>query len=376
MKKHSLLRYAGAAVPSVLLLLAGCGLPPTAPAVLPTAQPPAPTAAPVDTITPAATAVPPTAVPPIPGEWRRVTPVEGLCSEWPVLIGLWFIGSGGTTFCYPDGPLDAAGTAWVRMTVPIGTRVTAAVKFPPGGGLVVATDAGPCVYWPGQQPGAEGSWECRTAADGFPHTDIRGMVNLGIKAVYMLPDSVALLADVFEAPGQLYSIPEITGAAEARPTWIAGIQDPAEEIWVGTNGYGVAVIDAASGMVRRYTAADGLPDDTVRDVASTSSGKMGPGYPVWVATAAGVGRWDGQRWTAYTTADGLPSNDVRGVSAAGPGTAWAATAGGAAYFDGTAWFAFTPENGLPEGELKGVLVTAYGAWFSTRGSGLIVFLPR
>jgi ligand-binding sensor domain-containing protein len=93
-----------------------------------------------------------------------------------------------------------------------------------------------------------------------------------------------------------------------------------------------------------------------------------------VATDNGVGRWDGQRWTAYTTAAGLPSNDVLGVSSGQQHTVWAATAAGGAYFDGSTWRAFTRQDGLPEGDLKGVMAWSDQVWFSTRGSGLLVLM--
>ena len=97
-----------------------------------------------------------------------------------------------------------------------------------------------------------------------------------------------------------------------------------------------------------------------------------------MATGGGVGRWDGQQWVAYTTAHGLPSNNVLGIAHGKPGTVWAATDGGAAYFGGQFWHAFTHKEGLPEGELKGVVYRSarpneMEVWFSTRGSGLLVF---
>jgi hypothetical protein len=368
-----------------LAALTGCSVPEPAPthtpARAPASQPvetdsPLPTPQPIETSTPTATPRPtepplpatptpeislplPTATP-IPasqmrGEWRRITTADGLCTDWPVFIGVWYIGTGTTTVCYSTKPMDE--TTWPTRTVPLGTRVTAVDKFPPGGGEMYATDAGMCWY-----DGVD--WRCQTPAEGYPYKDIRRIDHINDEEVLMLADAI-----IYQ--GQTYNISEIVGAEDARPTWIS-VSDqyappPFPKIWVGTSGYGVVVIQPATGVITQHTTADGLPGGAVRDIDV--------GAQIWVATNSGVGRWDGQQWTAYTTLDGLPSNDIRGV-AAYQNTVWAATAGGAAYLDGQSWRAFTHENGLPEGDLNGVRGGRGEVWFSTRGSGLLVFVVQ
>ncbi len=366
----------------LLSLLAGCTsatVPPTLgtsePTVMnPTAAPTAaPTATPAETVEAAPTtettsAQETTPLPPsAQGRWLRFSTAEKLCSNSPVLIGGNFIGTGSTTFCYAD--TSAEKTAWPTATVPIGERASAAVRFPPGGGLVVATDAGVCndVSW--QQPNPTGfAWECQSADQGFPYSNIREMINMGTDPVYMLPNAVVYQDKTFSLPG-------IVGVTSAKPTWIAiaGEIDGQARIWAGTNGYGVVSIDPQSGSTQHYTKANGLPGDEVRDVTAEPTPK-GTTSNVWVATDGGVAYWDGQAWTAYTTANGLPSNDVRGVSSPGAHTVWVATGGGPAYFDGTSWRTWTSADGLPEGDMNGVLVRGGEVWFSTQGYGLIVFV--
>jgi len=356
--------------------LAGClpsGTSPTGSAT-PSASEAPTTAEP--TTTPDPTTPAPTAVgTAIPGTWTQLTSADGVCTDSPRLIGESFVAEG-TTLCSPTGPTTAppaVPAAWSTLTVPVGDRATAAVRFPPGGGLVVATNAGPCLW---DVNGATPAWDCRTAADGFPYLDISGLANIGIDAIYVLPASIAHVPDLFTTPGTEWSIPAIVGGADAMPTRIAPIETPTAEVWAGTNGHGVVVMDVAGGTTSRQTTAAGLPSDDVRDLAAGSNhAKYGFGYPVWAATSGGVASWDGSAWTSYTTVDGLPSNDVRGIAVAYDGVVWVATAGGPASFDGTAWHAYTAADGVPAMDVMDVATTAWGMWFATAADGLLVFIP-
>ncbi|MCP4540848.1 MAG: hypothetical protein GY832_27240 [Chloroflexi bacterium] len=305
----------------------------------------------------------PGAISPLEGEWRRFTSANGLCTDWPRLIGKGYIGTGTTAIC---GSSQAANeTFWPTMSVPIGTRVTGAAKFPDGR-LHVTTDAGVCWH-----DGID--WNCQTPVDGFRYENIQGMTHIDASPVYMLADAIAY-------DGRTYSIPESIDVQDARPTWIAVSCEycPSPEIWVGTNRYGIVVIRPDTGAIVHHTTDNGLPGNEIRDINTV--GAIGPHCKryMWVATNGGVGYWDGWRWKAYTTADGLPSDDVRGVSAqcGRVKEMWVATAGGAAYFDGHSWLAFTHENGLPSGDLNGVMVQGDKVWFSTRGSGLLIFAAQ
>lgn len=294
------------------------------------------------------------------GVWHRYSTADGFCTDWPLFIGHSFIGTGTTTLCFYNGDGN-----WSFKVVPQGTRVTAANIFPPGGGWEVATDVGVCSY-------AFQEWGCQTQADGFPYEGIRALVPLSTEPVYMLKNAVVFNKSV-------YSLPEIVGAAGAIPTWIAvsgefigeGFLPP--EIWIGTNEYGIVVIQPRTANIVRYTTNDGLPSNVIRDINTEHCPKYCDFRDVWVATDKGIAHWDGTNWVTYTTANGLPSNDVRGVSSGQRNTVWVATASGAAYFDGNSWQIYTHDNGLPEGDLNGVLLQRYEILFSTRGSGLLVF---
>ncbi len=334
---------------------------PPAPSPVPTSIESEPTAAPVPTR--------------VEGEWKHLTRADGFCADRPYLIGYWYIGTQDTTVCYPQCPDSQSScrsdeAIWATWTMPIGKRATSAAKFPPGGGLEIATDQGVCFYEPGTGPN-DPKWRCQTPANGFPYKNVRGLSHLGTEPVYRLTDTVAYA-------GTTYSIPKLTDKDDARTTWLAvsGDDAPFPLIWVGTNNSGVVVIDPRGNSSWRYTTANGLPSDAIRDVCTEPCGKFCDLKPVWVATDKGVARWNGQQWASYDMTDGLPSNDVRGVSSGGTNTVWITTAAGAAYFNGFSWQVFTPANGLPEGDLSGVLVQYEEVWFSTKGNGLIIFFPK
>ncbi len=332
---------------------------------------PTPTVAPTMALpaTASPTMVPPTATvtptvatassPKMQGTWRFITTADGLCTDWPLFIGGEFIGTGTQTFC--------SSRTNFALKVPQGTRVVAANRFPPGGGIMAATDDGICTQ-------AFGAWECQTYSDTFPYRGIHGIVPLGPDPIFMLPDAVVY-------HDRVYSIPALTDAADALPTWMAASGEvfaaglPAPEIWVGTNRYGLVVIRAETGESRRYTTENGLPSNAIRDVLPEYCPKPCRTRNVWVATDAGVAHWDGAQWKTYTTADGLPSPDVRGLTWGGDGTTlWAATAEGAAYLDGQVWLAFTAADGLPEEDLTGAnFYQGATVAFGTRGKGLLIF---
>lgn len=292
------------------------------------------------------------------GVWQQLTTADGFCTDYPLFIGGFFIGTGTQQICY------MSGSEWTAVEVPQGTRAVAANQFPPGGGWEVATDEGHCLR-------AFGEWNCQTNAEGFPYADVRQIVPLGPRPVYRLPQSV-----VYQ--DQEYGLPVIIGAADAEATWLTVSGDTfgplPPEIWVGTNGYGVVVIDVNTGTARRYTTADGLPSDTIRDVQAVACTKVCDFRDIWVATDRGVGHWNGERWAAYGVPHGLPSADVQGVVSRQQHTVWAATTAGAAYFDGTTWQSFTQSTGLPDADLTGVIfVTPDTLAFGTQGNGLLLF---
>ncbi len=89
--------------------------------------------------------------------------------------------------------------------------------------------------------------------------------------------------------------------------------------------------------IRRYTSADGLAQDAVQRI------KFDPQGFLWVATAGGLSRFDGDRFTGFGEEDGLRGRVVYDLAFGLDGTYWVATNAGL--------FAFRPGESAPPGRL-------------------------
>ena len=121
------------------------------------------------------------------------------------------------------------------------------------------------------------------------------------------------------------------------------------EIWAGTYGGGLSVLDPASGQWRNYNIPNGMADAFVYDVLRTRTGD------VWIATWSGANRVLGgamdkvENWLLYTvenTQGGLPNDWVYGLAEGANGEIWLATEGGLARFAADKWDHWTHQEGL------------------------------
>lgn len=195
-----------------------------------------------------------------------------------------------------------------------------------------------------------------------------------------------------------------------------------ETIWVGTGGSGVAylngntwtrvtlsnpwnyvsnnvramTVDTAGNLwvasdfgLRRFAAGDnanytlfhqdnsGIPDGTTNDVIADPRGG------IWVATALGLGRFDGTNWTTYNRANtGMPgvtvvdvtrraSDGLIAIASIQPGTF--PYTGGVSTFDGQSWTHYTPSNSpLTHWQVVAVEFDRDGdLWVSPTSEGLV-----
>jgi len=89
--------------------------------------------------------------------------------------------------------------------------------------------------------------------------------------------------------------------------------DPQDEqiLWVGTNGGGLNRFDTRTGKAKRYSTADGLPNNVVYGILADDEGRL------WMSTNRGIARFDPRQGAQagtgsvrnYDASDGLQSNE-------------------------------------------------------------------
>jgi ligand-binding sensor domain-containing protein/tRNA A-37 threonylcarbamoyl transferase component Bud32 len=104
-------------------------------------------------------------------------------------------------------------------------------------------------------------------------------------------------------------------------------------LWAGGAG-GLVHWNLNDGSYVKLGIADGLASSRVNDLLVDRDGNL------WVATEAGLNRFDGQTWITFDTADGLDSDNVQTLFLDDDSMLWAGTAYGERglnYYDGIAW---------------------------------------
>lgn len=148
-------------------------------------------------------------------------------------------------------------------------------------------------------------------------------------------------------------------------------QDAEGNLWLGTNGDGVARYDGQS--LDYFSTEEGFGGIAVRGIVQDDSGS------IWFATDAGVTRYTDNRFTNYTEADGLRDSDAWCIFLDRTDTVWAGTMGGVARFDGEKFVPFdVPRAAVENDESRftptlvwSMLEDAAGnLWFATDGEGV------
>jgi len=118
-------------------------------------------------------------------------------------------------------------------------------------------------------------------------------------------------------------------ASEGLPSNDTGpvFQDRSGSIWAGTLGAGLGRFNGRRFSV--LTTGEGLVSNTIRALAEDTAGDL------WIGTDAGLNRLrKGRVERTYTTQDGLPANTIRCLFRDSGGELWAGTPKGAAVFRG------------------------------------------
>lgn len=251
---------------------------------------------------------------------------------------------------------QAAGGPWTTWLIADGlpSDDVRAVAADARGALWFATAAGLA------ERRAEGLWTAFTTVDGLGSNDLRDIA--------LLPDGGLWIA----TPAGL-SVRDSAGAFSVISAGPAGLIDPdVKAVAADARGNGWAATPTGisrrgfDGIWRSWTVADGVPGGAPGDLA------IGPDAMVALATASGVGIFDGDAWHSYGAADGLPSADVRGVAWDGENRLYAATSAGLGVWDGRRWRRQTPAEGLPAADLRSIALLADGRLAIGTATGLIV----
>lgn len=171
-------------------------------------------------------------------------------------------------------------------------------------------------------------------------------------------------------------------------------------IWIGTQESGVAVYDGHAWA--RFNKESGLPSDRIRDLyvakdgviwAATASGLArfdgsrwsavrfslfdfspaditgvtGIGRFIWVSSHEGVYRFDGNRWDYFGLAEGVINDDVTSITITPDRNIWVGTPSGIGRFDGTTWSRYTVRDGLPDLPVKKIMAAPDNSVWITLG---------
>lgn len=121
------------------------------------------------------------------------------------------------------------------------------------------------------------------------------------------------------------------------------------EIWIGTYGGGLSILNPETDEFREYNIQNGLGDAFIYDAVALKNGD------VWFATWSGANLVKGgalddvSKWRLFTVANtknGLPNDWVYGLAEGANGEVWFATEGGLARYKNGRWSHWTHADGL------------------------------
>ncbi len=128
----------------------------------------------------------------------------------------------------------------------------------------------------------------------------------------------------------------------------------------------------ASGAVRQWTDADGLPLNTVKDVVQTPEGH------IWVATVEGLARFDGVRFEVFDGANtpAIRNDFIWDLLVARDGSLWVATfGGGLVHLRDGEWTVYDEEDGLWDDDVRALDEDGAGTLWIATSHGLNALDP-
>ncbi len=163
--------------------------------------------------------------------------------------------------------------------------------------------------------------------------------------------------------GQPYRLP---GLNQLKDLWTrCMIEDHDHNIWIGTRGNGAFRFH--NGILNRFSTAEGLPDDLVRQIFEDRNGSL------WFVTAGGLARLRDGAVTSWTVREELPVPFIWSVYEDPKGQLWVGTSGGGVIRldNGTPHLPSFSDPGLIGVKIRAFLTDRSGnLWIGTSGNGL------
>nr|WP_319397627.1 two-component regulator propeller domain-containing protein [uncultured Carboxylicivirga sp.] len=150
----------------------------------------------------------------------------------------------------------------------------------------------------------------------------------------------------------------------ASPIITSIAMDPDNNIWVGSFGGGLAMLDGNKWVNYQYdeNSANCLASNYVLSISFDASGN------IWVGTSdKGVSMWDGQKWTNYTINNGLVDNYVCAISIDKQGNKWFGTNSGISKFDGNSCTNYSYDQIAGNGVVGIAIDKTEEVWLATWG---------
>jgi len=125
------------------------------------------------------------------------------------------------------------------------------------------------------------------------------------------------------------------------------------------------------GSMTRFTAKDGLSDNTIYCILEDKSGNL------WFGTADGLNRYNGKVLTHLTEKEGLGHSLVMSIQEDSSGNLWFGSFGyGASWYDGRTFRHYTKKDGLSGDYVWSILEDSNrDLWFGTLDGGMCKYTP-